>query len=294
VEGSSWREDMTNLLDSIVKPMIDNVGAGNNEGKDKSKSTGGDKEELRSYLGKDGKTMCSAPSTGPSLDYAAAVKRYLELPWSMRRKGAKTEPKDLSYSDENRTIKCFASPYVEGGDVDTAPCGLHSSVFYPTAPKPKGNASFATIPDLSTEKMAKCAAAKRSIARPKIVRSATLNSTYLPWIVKKNISCGPEQLCFYPKPLALDKGSYSEAVNTELGVEVRIEPCHSLSLSLVGAHSSSPLRPSFSANRFSPTFYPHPFVSFPFPYPYPFPPPKSTQRLAHTSRFTTTRQPWVS
>lgn len=234
-EGSSWREDMTSLLDSLVKPMTSVGGSGGaasggsggravSAGAGASKGGGEGQEaagvEEGPYVGKDGTTECAAPQTGPALDYAAAVMRYLALPWTMRRRGAKTE--QITPFNPNHTLTCFTSPYVEGGAIDTAPCGMQSSVFYPTAPKPTGNSTLLLIPDLSREKMRACAAQKAAIARPKVIRKNTLNSSYLQWIVKSNISCGPEQLCYYPQPMELDQGGWAEAVNTELGVEVSV------------------------------------------------------------------------
>jgi hypothetical protein len=239
-EGSSWREDMTSLLDSLVKPMTSGGGSGGASGgggnggrgtaASRGSSQGGSQEELEgeeegvtsAYVGKDGTTQCAAPQTGPALDYAAAVKRYLALPWTMRRMGAKTE--QITPFNPNHTLTCFTSPYVEGGAIDSAPCGMQSSVFYPTAPKPSGNSTLLLIPDLSRQKMRACAAQKAAIARPRVVRKNTLNASQLQWIVKSNISCGPEQLCYYPQPMELDQGGWAEAVNTELGVEVRGPP----------------------------------------------------------------------
>jgi len=145
------------------------------------------------------------------------VQRYLSLPWTMRRKGAKLGAGTDQY---NQNVTCFASPYVEGGTVDTAPCPLDNSVYYPTSPPP-GNKTI-PVPDLSRQKMERCAAMKRAILRPAASRYNLPNASILPVIPNSNISCGPEQLCYYPKPLPTGMGGWPEAVNTELGVEVSV------------------------------------------------------------------------
>lgn len=170
---------------------------------------------------------CPLPAVGPPLNYSDAVQRYLSLPWSMRRKGARIpSPPKREGDNDARNVTCFASPYVEGGSADTAVCGLESYVYYPTAPA----APATGAPDWSQRKLERCAAMKRGIARQPNSRAAVGGRLGVaggsekgepPFIPVANISCSPEQLCYYPKPLEPGVGGFAEAVNTELGVEVR-------------------------------------------------------------------------
>lgn len=165
---------------------------------------------------------CKGPTVGKPLDYAAAVKRYLSLPWTMRREGAKTVPVKL---DANFNLSCFASPYVEGGAFARAGECVVDSIYYPSPPsKPATGA-----PDWSKRKMEKCAAAKAAIRRQPVSRAThprdpAVKDERKDYIPAANITCGPSQLCYYPAPQPLDKGGFAEAVNTELGVEVRRQP----------------------------------------------------------------------
>ncbi len=152
---------------------------------------------------------------GPPLNYSEAVRHYLSLPWTMRRKGAGTVP-DPSKADQNLT--CFSSPYVEGGPLDSAECGFEGHVYYPSPPALPSTAA----PDYAQRKLDKCVALKSSIARqPLQFRRAAINVSQQFVIENSNITCGPEQLCYYPPALSVEQGGWVEQVNTELGVEVR-------------------------------------------------------------------------
>jgi hypothetical protein len=197
MEGSSW-DEVSDFFSSFVA-------SGPADGSAKSAAVA---------------SSCKGGAVGPPLDYKAAVKRYLTLPWSMRRKGARHEGGSLiPVRDSNYT--CFKGPYAQGGPLDK-PCALEDHIYYPSAPsQPK---ALAGVPDISRQKLARCTSFKRNIrAQPRehTRRADGPNISVQPFFGNANITCSAEQLCFYPPERPpLEGGGFVEAVNTELGVEV--------------------------------------------------------------------------
>jgi hypothetical protein len=211
LEGSTWGSKMSDFFASFAGSSTSSGGgAGHSALGDDSSSSGG--------------TTCKGGSVGPALDYTKAVKRYLALPWTMRREGARHTGGSLSpVLDSNYT--CYKSPYAIGGPLD-APCKMEDHIFYPKAPKERP--ALPGVPDLSKEKLARCTAFKRHGKR--VLKEHTRhvggpNSTVQKEYANKNITCGPEQLCFYPPEMPSGRGGFVEAVNTELGVEVCVCVC---------------------------------------------------------------------
>lgn len=214
MEGSTWGSKMSDFFASFAGTTSSTTREGHSALGDDSSSGG---------------VTCKGGSVGPALDYTKAVKRYLALPWTMRREGARHTGGSLSpVLDSNYT--CFKSPYAIGGPLD-APCKMEDHIFYPKAPKERP--ALPGVPDLSKEKLARCTAFKRYGKR--VLKEHTRhiggpNSTVQKEYANKNITCGPEQLCFYPPEMPSGQGGFVEAVNTELGVEVCAAPVVKASL----------------------------------------------------------------
>ena len=214
-EGSSFlgskMSDLTDFFTSFTA-------GGGSGGEELKRNSGGGGAAVRiSTAG----VACKGGSTGPPLDYKAAVKRYLSLPWSMRREGASHTGGSLLPAQTYTNFTCFKSPYAIGGPLD-GPCKMEDHIFYPMAPKDV--VALPGVPDMSVEKLARCTAFKRGGRHVQKVHTRYVggpNSSEIESYSNKNITCGPEQLCFYPPPMENHQGGYAEAVNTELGVEVR-------------------------------------------------------------------------